>query len=148
MNKTSIFPFILKSDHESLLAEKENEINGLKAQISQLNQSINNIKTSPMTDEQFSQLQDSMQALSDKLTTMEQHVESSASELNDIKAKQLEFENKIKNILQNPGATSAVAVSATDPTVNDDEPRSVLSDIDLINDFESALAKVEEEYGK
>jgi len=101
-----------------------------------------------MTDEQFSQLQDSMQALSDKLTTMEQHVESSASELNDIKAKQLEFENKIKNILQNPGATSAVAVSATDPTVNDDEPRSVLSDIDLINDFESALAKVEEEYGK
>lgn len=148
MKTQDIFPFILKSQHSDILVEKENEIAALRAQISELNQSINIKNNFKMTDEQFVEIQNSIQTLTDSLTNLESSVNANGTLINDLKKRQTDLESRMQNILGNPGAQSAVAQTQVDPVVNSDAPKSVIADIDIVNDFQSALAKIEEEYGK
>lgn len=148
MKTQDIFPFILKSQHSDIVVEKENEIAGLRAQISELNQSINIKNNFKMTDEQFVEIQNSIQTLTDSLTNLESSVNANGTLINDLKKRQTDLESRMQNILGSAGAQSAVALTQVDPVVNSDAPKSVIADIDIVNDFQSALAKIEEEYGK
>jgi len=146
MNRNNIFPFILKTDHETAIRQKDDEISSLRETLKELSQSTNNECT--MTDERFNLMKSSLDSLAKRIDSIEHQISNMESTVADLKKLQNNLESKISDILKTPGAVSAIAPAVTEPVISKEGPKSVLADIDLVNDFEAALAKIEEEYGK
>ena len=138
--RNKLFPFILSSEHLAQLSGKDSEISRLNQVVSELSDNIKN-DLQNMNQEETTQWKSQLDALENKVNQMEARFAKLESGL-------IDFQSKLSTFLNAPAAQSAVAAASAEIVAAGDTPQAVLSNVDILNDFHTALEKIEAAYGR